>query len=111
MARLKSKPTLAHAQPLQAGWTYRAVRQAYNTPSGIGLQRSNTWPDLTRSNRRGIIQGHIDTHLNDHGRTEAGAAGRGLKKVRFDEIWSSSLSRAHEVGLIAPLPACDLFEL
>lgn len=56
----------------------------------------------TYSNRRGIIQGHIDTHLNDHGRTEAAAAGRGLRNVRFDEFWSSSLSRANEVRSLLP---------
>lgn len=50
------------------------------------------------SNVRGIIQGHLDTHLNDHGRKESAAAGRGLKDVRFDEVWSSTLSRAKEVG-------------
>ena len=50
------------------------------------------------SNKQGIIQGHLDTPLNDYGRNEAKLLARRLTNVKFDEAWSSSLSRAKEVN-------------
>lgn len=50
------------------------------------------------SNIQGIIQGQIDTPLNDHGRSEARLLATRLKDTKFDEAWSSSLSRAREVN-------------
>jgi hypothetical protein len=53
---------------------------------------------LTYSNVAGIIQGQLDTPLNDHGRYEASLVSKRLAGTGFTEIWSSSLSRAKEVS-------------
>ena len=54
---------------------------------------------LTPSNLRGIIQGQLDTPLNDHGRFEARRLAQALAKVHFDEAYTSPLSRASAVRL------------
>ncbi len=51
----------------------------------------------TDDNLRGIIQGHLDTPLNDHGRRESERLAEHLKGVAFTETWTSDLSRAREV--------------
>ncbi|WVF70436.1 hypothetical protein IAT40_005226 [Kwoniella sp. CBS 6097] len=52
----------------------------------------------TEDNVRGIIQGHKDTPLNDHGRKESRRVAERLKNVNIVEAWSSPLSRARETA-------------
>ncbi|KAK4685885.1 hypothetical protein P7C73_g4250, partial [Tremellales sp. Uapishka_1] len=54
----------------------------------------------TDHNVRGIIQGQMDTPLNDHGRREAALVAHALRDVPFTEAWTSSLSRAAETAQI-----------
>ncbi|ORY24879.1 histidine phosphatase superfamily [Naematelia encephala] len=54
----------------------------------------------TDHNLRGIIQGQLDTSLNDHGRLEARVVGQYLGNIAFIEAWSSDLSRARETAEI-----------
>ena len=63
-----------------------------------------------RSNVRGIIQGHLDTPLNAHGRVEAGRLADALSGVDFSEAYTSPLSRAHEVGSDACATDVDRFD-
>ncbi|RXK42098.1 hypothetical protein M231_00455 [Tremella mesenterica] len=58
----------------------------------------------TDDNVQGIIQGQLDTPLNDHGKYEATLCSERLKDVRFDEIWSSDLSRASETAYTLAQP-------
>lgn len=48
----------------------------------------------TDANHRAIFQGHLDTELNERGRTQASAAAPVLADLRPDLIWSSDLRRA-----------------
>lgn len=70
----------------------------------IWLLPSQNASSLASSNRHGVIQGHLDTPLNDYGRNEAQFLARRLASVKFDEAWSSSLSRAKEAGRSAYVP-------
>lgn len=49
-------------------------------------------------NIQGVIQGQLDTVLNERGRYEAGLLAERLADVRITQIWTSDLQRAHEVG-------------
>lgn len=49
------------------------------------------------SNLHGIIQGQLDTPLNDHGRLEASKLAKSLESETFARCLSSDLSRASEV--------------
>lgn len=51
-------------------------------------------------NREGRWQGHADVALNDCGRAQARELAQRLADERFDAIYSSDLSRAHETALI-----------
>ncbi|KAJ7572587.1 phosphoglycerate mutase-like protein [Mycena floridula] len=48
----------------------------------------------TAANRAGIIQGHLDTELNDEGREQAQLVAAALKDVQFDIAYTSDLQRA-----------------
>ncbi|KAG9285388.1 hypothetical protein G9A89_010863 [Geosiphon pyriformis] len=52
----------------------------------------------TNSNLNRILQGHTDTKLNKVGREQAELVGRRLRKLRFDHIYSSDLSRAKKTA-------------
>ncbi|KAF9014026.1 phosphoglycerate mutase-like protein [Cyathus striatus] len=48
----------------------------------------------TDANKQGIIQGHLNTLLNDVGMKQAELVGDALKQIDFDEAYTSDLSRA-----------------
>ncbi|KAJ7578486.1 phosphoglycerate mutase-like protein [Mycena floridula] len=52
----------------------------------------------TAANRAGIIQGHLDTELNDEGREQAQLVAAALKNVQFDIAYTSDLQRAVDVS-------------
>ncbi|CAG8624425.1 14314_t:CDS:2 [Cetraspora pellucida] len=52
----------------------------------------------TSSNLNHIIQGHIDTKLNKTGREQVEIVGRRLRKLKFDHIYTSDLSRAKKTA-------------
>ncbi|THH17118.1 hypothetical protein EW146_g3629 [Bondarzewia mesenterica] len=52
----------------------------------------------TEENRRGIIQGHLDTQLNADGIEQARRVAEALRAVPFDSAISSDLSRAAKVS-------------
>ena len=47
----------------------------------------------TASNKAGVLQGQIDTPLNETGIQQAKFAGDGLKNVIFDSVYTSDLKR------------------
>ncbi|KAK9330152.1 phosphoglycerate mutase, partial [Lipomyces starkeyi] len=47
----------------------------------------------TRENALRIIQGHLNTNLNEEGIRQAKLCGKVLSKISFDTIWSSDLNR------------------
>lgn len=51
----------------------------------------------TDCNVQGIMQGHLDTPLNDQGRQQAQLVGRALRFTRFDAAFSSDSDRAQSV--------------
>ena len=51
----------------------------------------------TDANRQEIIQGHLDTHLNEAGLAQAELVASALKDVAFDIAFTSDLSRAARV--------------
>jgi 2,3-bisphosphoglycerate-dependent phosphoglycerate mutase len=53
----------------------------------------------TDANRKGIIQGQMDTLLNDRGVQQAEIAGEALRSIPFDIAYSSDLARASKVPL------------
>ncbi|KAG8715722.1 hypothetical protein FRC08_010227 [Ceratobasidium sp. 394] len=64
----------------------------------------------TNENRLGIIQGQMDTQLNQAGREQAAATGVALKKVNFIAAYSSDSSRAADTAriILAHHPTCQL---
>jgi 2,3-bisphosphoglycerate-dependent phosphoglycerate mutase len=52
----------------------------------------------TAENLQGIIQGQLDTQLDEVGIEQAAATGEALKDVHFDVAFSSDLARAVDVG-------------
>jgi broad specificity phosphatase PhoE len=62
-------------------------------------------------NTAGVLQGSLDTRLNEHGRQQARALAEAFAPFGFSAVWSSPLSRALEtaeiiarrLGLPAPL--------
>ncbi|KAL5636480.1 hypothetical protein ACGC1H_000441 [Rhizoctonia solani] len=64
----------------------------------------------TNENRLGIIQGQMDTQLNDAGREQAKITGRSLKDVHFVKAYSSDSSRAADTAraIVAYHPDCEL---
>ncbi|CAE6434060.1 unnamed protein product [Rhizoctonia solani] len=64
----------------------------------------------TNENRMGIIQGQIDTQLNEAGKSQAELTGRGLKDVNFVKAYSSDSSRAADTAraILAYHPDCQL---
>lgn len=51
----------------------------------------------TDENRLGVIQGQLDTQLNNAGRQQVRHLASALENVEFQEVFVSSLSRAVEV--------------
>lgn len=51
----------------------------------------------TDANRKHIIQGQMDTPLNDRGVQQAETVARALRSIPFDTAYSSDLSRASKV--------------
>lgn len=66
----------------------------------------NTEPSVTRfffirhgqteHNIKKILQGHLDTSLNDEGRSQALKLADAVKEIPFDKIYSSDLTRCRE---------------
>lgn len=56
----------------------------------------------TAHNRSGILQGQLDTQLNDFGREQASLLRRYIQRlqINFDQVFSSDLSRAYETARI-----------
>ncbi|WWD21918.1 hypothetical protein CI109_106406 [Kwoniella shandongensis] len=54
----------------------------------------------TEDNVQGIIQGHKDTPLNNHGRLESARLAERLRKVKIAEAYTSPLCRAKETAEI-----------
>jgi hypothetical protein len=80
-------------------WPDRIVSQVSGAAEYLlFVQRNETDTDAAVSNAKGIIQGHIDTSLNDTGRNEAALLAEHIKDVPFVEAWSSSLARAKEAS-------------
>ncbi|KAG7448246.1 phosphoglycerate mutase-like protein [Guyanagaster necrorhizus] len=52
----------------------------------------------TEANRREIVQGQLDTHLNESGIEQAALVSEALQKISFDEGYSSDLSRASKTA-------------
>lgn len=52
----------------------------------------------TEENRLGIMQGHLDTKLNDTGIRQAQLAAQALRHVAFDIAFTSDLERASLVS-------------
>ncbi|KAK9480352.1 histidine phosphatase superfamily [Lipomyces japonicus] len=50
----------------------------------------------TDANKKHIVQGHLDTDLNEQGILQAQTAGKVLKNIQFDAIWSSDLNRCQQ---------------
>lgn len=63
----------------------------------------------TNENAQRIIQGQLNTQLNDRGREQARVVGRALQDVPFTHAFTSDLSRAADVrdvwGLTRNVPA------
>lgn len=57
----------------------------------------------TDANRDGIIQGQLNTPLNDIGRKQASLVGEALRDIPFDIAYSSDLDRATDVRFPAHL--------
>jgi hypothetical protein len=57
----------------------------------------------TQENRDKIIQGQMDSHLNELGRRQADAVAEALRDVPFTHALSSDLSRAKDVGTFQTL--------
>ena len=51
----------------------------------------------TDANRQGIIQGQMDTPLNNRGMHQAKIVGEALRSIPFDIAYSSDLTRASKV--------------
>ncbi len=63
----------------------------------------------TLANLKGILQGHLNVPLSDHGRTQARLVGEALSKVKIDAVYSSDLDRAKETAVeIARHHKCKL---
>ncbi|RHZ88521.1 hypothetical protein Glove_22g204 [Diversispora epigaea] len=54
----------------------------------------------TNSNLKRILQGHINTTLNKAGREQSELASHRLRKMKFDHIYTSDLSRAKKTAEI-----------
>lgn len=52
----------------------------------------------TKENVDRVIQGQLDTDLNERGRDQARRTAEALKDERIDEIYSSPLKRAKDVS-------------
>ena len=55
----------------------------------------------TDENRRGLIQGHLDTDLNAIGLEQSEVVAKELQSVPFDEVFSSDLKRAVKVCVLS----------
>ena len=60
-------------------------------------------------NKKHLIQGRIDTLLNEDGRMQSRLAGQKIKKlnIKWDAVYSSPLKRAYETAQIA----CDVADI
>ena len=75
---------------------------SYRTATGFPLMRPvNVYlvrHGETEENKTGIIQGQLDTRLNETGRGQAQILAEALKDVPFSHAFTSDLSRAADVG-------------
>lgn len=63
----------------------------------------------TSANKEGIIQGHLNVPLSDHGRIQAKLVGEALSEVRIDAVYTSDLDRAKDTAMeIAKHHNCKL---
>lgn len=63
----------------------------------------------TAANKGGIIQGHLNVPLSDHGRLQAKLVGEALSKVKIEAVYSSDLDRAKDTAVeIAKHHNCKL---
>lgn len=53
----------------------------------------------TEENKNSIVQGHLDTVLNEDGREQARIVAKALQDIPFDLAYTSDLKRAAEVGI------------
>lgn len=53
----------------------------------------------TPYNAQKLIQGHLDIELNDNGINQAREVSKKLADVKFDNVFSSDLKRAHQTAL------------
>ncbi|MGI6162895.1 MAG: histidine phosphatase family protein [Bacillota bacterium] len=53
----------------------------------------------TLANRSGILQGHLNVPLSDHGRKQADLVGKALSKSKIHAVYSSDLDRARETAM------------
>lgn len=58
----------------------------------------------TEENKTGIIQGQLNTQLNEAGRDQAHILAEVLKGVSFNYAFTSDLSRAADVRRVTPGP-------
>ena len=65
----------------------------------LAPRRSGTKALLTDENTNRIIQGHMNTQLNDRGREQAVIVGAALRRVPFTHAFTSDLSRAEDVSV------------
>ncbi len=66
----------------------------------------------TDYNKRQTLQGHIDSHLNETGRSQARGAAEYIreKSLNFDRIYVSHLDRAQETAeIVSGRKRCDFF--
>lgn len=54
----------------------------------------------TEWNRRGLVQGHTDTDLNELGETQAKERAEHFRSIKFDAVFSSDLTRARRTAQI-----------
>lgn len=55
----------------------------------------------TDKNKAGVLQGRIDTVLNEEGRNQALSARADIEKIDFKRVYSSPLKRAFETATLA----------
>ncbi|KAK9261174.1 histidine phosphatase superfamily [Lipomyces tetrasporus] len=58
----------------------------------------------TKENAMRIIQGHLDTYLNEEGVSQVELCSKVLKRISFDAVWSSDLNRCIQTRDIALEP-------
>ena len=62
----------------------------------------------TEENRQGVMQGQLDTPLNDAGVEQARLAADALEDVPFRAAYSSDLQRAWKVSAVSEVMGCSI---